>query len=91
MSLISLERESEETSFDWFKSYKDIADIIRELIPEKSSRILMLGCGNSTLSQDVSVQDEHPQCPDSDIVLHHQMYEDGYRNIVNTDVRVHHG
>ena len=89
MLLISLERESEETSFDWFKSYKDIADIMQELIPEKSSRILMLGCGNSTLSQDVSAP-PHPQWPDSDIVLH-QMYEDGYRNIVNTDVRVHHG
>ena len=47
-------RESEETSFDWFKSYNDIADIMRELIPDKSSKILMLGCGNSTLSQDVS-------------------------------------
>ena len=49
-------RESEDSSFDWFKSYADVADIIRELIPEKSSKILMLGCGNSTLSQDVSVQ-----------------------------------
>ena len=89
MSLISLERESEETSFDWFKSYKDIADIMRELIPERSSRILMLGCGNSTLSQDVRAP-PRPRWPDSNIVLH-QMYEDGYRNIVNTDVRVHHG
>ncbi|KAI9062509.1 S-adenosyl-L-methionine-dependent methyltransferase [Trametes sanguinea] len=58
-------QESEESSFDWFKSYNDIADIMRELIPDKSSRILMLGCGNSTLSQD--------------------MYDDGYKNIVNTD------
>ncbi|KAI0372599.1 S-adenosyl-L-methionine-dependent methyltransferase [Pilatotrama ljubarskyi] len=58
-------QESEDSSFDWFKSYSDIADIIRELIPDKSSRILMLGCGNSTLSQD--------------------MYDDGYKNIVNTD------
>ncbi|KAM5536605.1 hypothetical protein V8D89_009700 [Ganoderma adspersum] len=58
-------QESEETPFDWFKSYKDIADIMRGLIPDKSSRILMLGCGNSTLSQD--------------------MYEDGYKTIVNTD------
>ncbi len=46
-------RESENSSFDWFKSYGDMADIMRELIPDKSSRILMLGCGNSTLSQDV--------------------------------------
>ncbi|KAH9893400.1 S-adenosyl-L-methionine-dependent methyltransferase [Cubamyces lactineus] len=58
-------QESEDSSFDWFKSYNDIADIIRELIPDKSSRVLMLGCGNSTLSQD--------------------MYDDGYKNIVNTD------
>ncbi|KAI0730707.1 S-adenosyl-L-methionine-dependent methyltransferase [Earliella scabrosa] len=58
-------QESEDTSFDWFKSYSDIADIIREIIPDKSSRILMLGCGNSTLSRD--------------------MYDDGYKNIINTD------
>ncbi|KAI0831817.1 S-adenosyl-L-methionine-dependent methyltransferase [Trametes gibbosa] len=58
-------QESEDSSFDWFKSYGEIADIIRELIPDKSSRILMLGCGNSTLSQD--------------------MYDDEYKNIVNTD------
>ncbi|KAI0333851.1 S-adenosyl-L-methionine-dependent methyltransferase [Cubamyces sp. BRFM 1775] len=58
-------QESEDSSFDWFKSYNDIAEIIRELIPDKSSRVLMLGCGNSTLSQD--------------------MYDDGYKNIVNTD------
>ena len=49
-------RESEDSSFDWFKSYADVADIMRELIPDKSSRVLMLGCGNSTLSQDVSMQ-----------------------------------
>ncbi|KDQ61339.1 hypothetical protein JAAARDRAFT_54716 [Jaapia argillacea MUCL 33604] len=59
------QQESEGVSFDWFKSYKDIAEMIRELIPSKSARILMLGCGNSKLSED--------------------MYEDGYRNIVNID------
>ncbi|TFK51876.1 S-adenosyl-L-methionine-dependent methyltransferase [Heliocybe sulcata] len=59
------ERESDESSFDWFKSYDEIAPLIRELIPDKSSRILMLGCGNSRLSE--------------------QMYDDGYKNIVNID------
>lgn len=49
-----ISRESDESSFDWFKTYSDISDIVRELIPDKSSRILMLGCGNSTLSEDVS-------------------------------------
>ncbi len=54
-SLISkVNREAEGSSFDWFKSYADIVDIIRELIPDKNARILMLGCGNSTLSEDVS-------------------------------------
>ncbi|TFK26215.1 S-adenosyl-L-methionine-dependent methyltransferase [Coprinopsis marcescibilis] len=46
-------QEDEESSFDWFKKYKDISDIIHELIPSKESRILMLGCGNSTLSEDM--------------------------------------
>ncbi|KDR80619.1 hypothetical protein GALMADRAFT_222214 [Galerina marginata CBS 339.88] len=59
-----LEEEDKE-SFDWFKSYADLADLIHELIPNKSSRIIMLGCGNSRLSED--------------------MWDDGYRNIVNVD------
>ncbi|KIM44617.1 hypothetical protein M413DRAFT_442578 [Hebeloma cylindrosporum] len=57
--------EGNDESFDWFKSYADLADHLHGLIPEKSSRILMLGCGNSKLSED--------------------MWEDGYRNIVNID------
>ncbi|PBK99613.1 S-adenosyl-L-methionine-dependent methyltransferase [Armillaria gallica] len=57
--------ESDVKSFDWFKKYSDIADLFRELIPDKTSKILMLGCGNSTLSED--------------------MYDDGYKNIVNVD------
>ncbi|KAF8916177.1 hypothetical protein CPB85DRAFT_1273425 [Mucidula mucida] len=57
--------ESDGGSFDWFKSYAEIAPLFRDLIPNKTWRILMLGCGNSTLSQD--------------------MYDDGYRNIVNVD------
>ncbi|TCD69131.1 hypothetical protein EIP91_008607 [Steccherinum ochraceum] len=58
-------KESEDDSFDWFKTYSDIAPIIRELVPSKEARILMLGCGNSKLSEE--------------------MYDDGYKNIVNTD------
>ncbi|EKM50634.1 uncharacterized protein PHACADRAFT_200577 [Phanerochaete carnosa HHB-10118-sp] len=59
-------QEAEDSSFDWFKKYADIEDLIEELIPDKTSRILMLGCGNSTLSED--------------------MYDDGYKTIVNVDV-----
>ncbi|PPQ72317.1 hypothetical protein CVT26_007274 [Gymnopilus dilepis] len=57
--------EADNESFDWFKSYSDLVDLLHELIPDKSSRILMLGCGNSRLSED--------------------MWEDGYRNIINID------
>ena len=46
-------REPEQSSFDWFKSYSDIADLLRQYIPDKTARILMLGCGNSKLSEDV--------------------------------------
>lgn len=45
--------ESDDGSFDWFKSYEEIAPLIRELVPDKSSRVLMLGCGNSKLSEQV--------------------------------------
>ncbi|KAN0088629.1 S-adenosyl-L-methionine-dependent methyltransferase [Tylopilus felleus] len=38
---------------------------MRLLIPDKTARILMLGCGNSKFSED--------------------MWEDGYKNIVNVD------
>ncbi|KAJ7625681.1 S-adenosyl-L-methionine-dependent methyltransferase [Roridomyces roridus] len=44
---------ADDASFDWFKTYDDIAPLLRELIPRKDARILMLGCGNSTLSQDM--------------------------------------
>ncbi|KAJ4473629.1 S-adenosyl-L-methionine-dependent methyltransferase [Lentinula aciculospora] len=46
-------QEADDTSFDWFKSYSEIADTLRSLIPDKASRILMLGCGSSTLSEQM--------------------------------------
>ncbi|EIM86845.1 S-adenosyl-L-methionine-dependent methyltransferase [Stereum hirsutum FP-91666 SS1] len=58
-------QEATDATFDWFKKYEDVADLIRDAIPDKHARILMLGCGNSTLSED--------------------MYDDGYKNIVNID------
>ncbi|CCM00248.1 uncharacterized protein FIBRA_02277 [Fibroporia radiculosa] len=58
-------QEPPDASFDWFKSYEDVADILRELIPDRDARIVMLGCGNSKLSEE--------------------MYDDGYRHVVNTD------
>jgi len=78
-------RREAETTFDWFKSYKDVAHLLRAVLPDKLERILMLGCGNSTLSEDVCSHDfiialTHPG-------LIAQMYNDGYKNIVNVDVR----
>ncbi|KAJ7181096.1 hypothetical protein C8R46DRAFT_1159576 [Mycena filopes] len=36
---------ADDASFDWLKSYKDVAPLLRALIPAKDARILMLGCG----------------------------------------------
>ncbi|WFD45137.1 hypothetical protein MPSI1_003814 [Malassezia psittaci] len=41
-----------ESDFDWFRKYSDIVDIVHELIPNRASRILMLGCGNSNMYND---------------------------------------
>ncbi|KAF9466031.1 S-adenosyl-L-methionine-dependent methyltransferase [Collybia nuda] len=58
-------RESNDADFDWFKSYSELAPTIQELIPDRTSRIIMLGCGNSKLSEE--------------------MWEDGYKNVINVD------
>ncbi|KZP01579.1 S-adenosyl-L-methionine-dependent methyltransferase [Calocera viscosa TUFC12733] len=46
-------REEAEGTFDWFKAYDEISSVIHELIPSRDAEILMLGCGNSTLSEDM--------------------------------------
>jgi hypothetical protein len=46
-------REAEDATFDWFKRYEDVAHLLHLVLPDKTARILMLGCGNSTLSEDV--------------------------------------
>ncbi|EJU03663.1 S-adenosyl-L-methionine-dependent methyltransferase [Dacryopinax primogenitus] len=43
--------EEGEGAFDWFKTYGDISSVIHELIPKRDADILMLGCGNSRLSE----------------------------------------
>lgn len=83
MHHLDTHREADGTSFDWFKTYADVAPLLRDVIPDKSARILMLGCGNSTLSQDVCV-------PFASFVLllltSAKMWDDDYKNIVNVDV-----
>ena len=76
-------REAEDATFDWFKKYEDVAHLLHQVLPDKTARILMLGCGNSTLSEDVRFILPCSQTP----VTLSQMYDDGYKNIVNVDVR----
>jgi len=42
------------STFDWFKTYEEVSPILNELIRDQTSQVLILGCGNSTLSEDVS-------------------------------------
>ncbi|KAM0747785.1 S-adenosyl-L-methionine-dependent methyltransferase [Meredithblackwellia eburnea MCA 4105] len=49
-------KEADGAMFDWFKTYVEIKPYFDRYIPSitgKRSRILMLGCGNSTLSKDL--------------------------------------
>ncbi|GAA5973604.1 hypothetical protein JCM11641_007144 [Rhodosporidiobolus odoratus] len=46
-------KEADTSSFDWFKTYAEIKHLINRFIPDKKAKIVMLGCGNSTLSQDM--------------------------------------
>jgi ubiquinone/menaquinone biosynthesis C-methylase UbiE len=42
-----------EEEFDWLGKYSDIKDYVAEYMKDKSMRIMVLGCGNSTLSDDL--------------------------------------
>ncbi|KAG0151627.1 hypothetical protein CROQUDRAFT_667878 [Cronartium quercuum f. sp. fusiforme G11] len=46
-------QESPESHFDWFQSFSDLESLIRHYVPLNQARICVLGCGNSTLSQDM--------------------------------------
>ncbi|KAI8647427.1 hypothetical protein BD408DRAFT_427814 [Parasitella parasitica] len=46
-------KEDSNTTFDWFKTYADLKPLLNEAIRNKEARILMLGCGNSTLGEDM--------------------------------------
>ncbi|PKC14635.1 S-adenosyl-L-methionine-dependent methyltransferase [Rhizophagus irregularis] len=46
-------KEPPEISFDWFKSYKELKPLFDVHLPNKNVSILVLGCGNSALSEDM--------------------------------------
>jgi len=45
----------EPETFDWYQNYCKLKPIINQYIPNKSSRILMVGCGNSNMSYEMWV------------------------------------
>lgn len=46
-------REAPDATFDWLKKYEDMKPYIHQFVPDRSMRILHLGCGNSTLPIDM--------------------------------------
>ena len=50
------ERYEDEVEYDWLGDYLTVKSLILEYIPNQSDRILMLGCGNSSLSKQVRLQ-----------------------------------
>lgn len=46
-------REAPEAEFDWLKTYAEMKPFIHRHVPDKTSRVLHLGCGNSTLPKDM--------------------------------------
>ncbi|KAK9476542.1 S-adenosyl-L-methionine-dependent methyltransferase [Lipomyces japonicus] len=50
------QKEDDQNTFDWFKTFADLEPFLRQHIPFKDGhklKIVMLGCGNSTLSKDL--------------------------------------
>jgi SAM-dependent methyltransferase len=41
--------DRDEETFDWFKPYADFRHLFTRYVPDKTSRILILGCGNSSM------------------------------------------
>jgi SAM-dependent methyltransferase len=52
-------------SFDWYQRYSGLAPLINKYVP-KESRILMIGCGNAAISEDM-VNDEYQNIVNVDI------------------------
>lgn len=45
--------ENEGSMFDWLEDYQSLKPLLSDLIPSKSARILIIGCGNAPLSEDL--------------------------------------
>lgn len=52
-------------SFDWYQRYSDLRPYVRRYLPP-SSRVLMVGCGNAVMSEDM-VKDGYEELVNIDI------------------------
>lgn len=71
---------ADQGSYDWCKTWKDLREAVMPLLPDNSVRILQLGCGNSTLSQDSEFA-----CTVGIRADDTSVYDEGYQNIVSVD------
>ncbi|CAI5974944.1 unnamed protein product [Closterium sp. NIES-64] len=46
------EKEGPEKTFDWYQQYTALAPIF-DIYTDKASKVLMVGCGNAVLSEDM--------------------------------------
>jgi EEF1A lysine methyltransferase 4 len=45
--------DNEGTIFDWLEDYSSLKPLFEDLIPHKRVRILVIGCGNAPMSEDM--------------------------------------
>ena len=45
--------ENDGSMFDWLEDYQSLQPLIKDLIPDKTSKIIIIGCGNAPLSEDM--------------------------------------
>ncbi|OWM78411.1 EEF1A lysine methyltransferase 4 [Punica granatum] len=59
-------QEAEMGNFDWYQRYSALRPFVRKYLPSFSSRILMVGCGNALMSEDM-VKDGYEDIVNIDI------------------------
>ena len=45
--------EDVDSPFDWLFDFKDLQEILEHLLPQKDTRILLVGAGNAPFSPDL--------------------------------------
>lgn len=45
--------ENAGSMFDWLEDYHSLSPLLKELIPDKEAKILIIGCGNAPLSEEM--------------------------------------